>query len=79
MMIGITTNILTMAQDLILIHNFHRQMEAWETVIIFGVVDSSSVHIASCKKNILVLGEGPIQGLDNATITAGAKYPIDST
>ena len=54
-------------------------MEAWETVIIFGVVDSSSVHIASCKKNILVLGEGPIQGLDNATITAEAKYPIDST
>ena len=29
------------------------------------------------KKDILVLGEGPEQGLDDTTITAEAKYPIN--
>ena len=29
------------------------------------------------KKDILVLGEGPTQGLDDTTITAEAKYPIN--
>ena len=28
---------------------------------------------------ILVLGEGPTHGLDDATITAEAKYPINFT
>ena len=28
------------------------------------------------KKNILALGEGPIQGLDDTTATAEAKYSI---
>ena len=31
------------------------------------------------KKKILVLGEGPTQGLDNATIIADAKYPNNFT
>ena len=48
-------------------------------VIIFGVDNSSSVHIDGRNKNILVLGEGPTEGLDNATITAEAKYPINFT
>ena len=30
-------------------------------------------------RNILVLGEGATQGLDNATITAEAKYPVSLT
>ena len=48
-----------------------------ENIIIFGVVNSSSVHIDGRNKNILVLGEGSTQGLDNATITAEAKYLIN--
>ena len=37
---------------------------------------SSSVHIDNKKKDILLLGEGSTQGLDDATLTAVAKYPI---
>ena len=48
-----------------------------ENIIIFGVANSSSVHIDGRNKNILVLGEGSTQGLDNATITAEAKYLIN--
>ena len=35
---------------------------------------SSSVHIDNKNKDILILGEGPTQGLDD---TAEAKYPIN--
>ena len=35
------------------------------------------MHIDSKNKNILVLGEWPTQGLDDATITAEAKHPIN--
>ena len=38
---------------------------------------SSSVHVDNKKKNILILGEGPAQGLDDTTLTAEAKYPIN--
>ena len=34
-----------------------------ENAIIFGVDMSSSMHIDNKKKDILILGEGPIQGL----------------
>ena len=37
------------------------------------------MHIDGRSKNILVIGEGPTQGSDNATITAEAKYPINFT
>ena len=37
---------------------------------------TSSVHIDHKNKDILILGEGPIQGLDDTTLTAEAKYPI---
>ena len=40
---------------------------------------SSSVHIDNRHKDILILGEGPTQGLDNTTLTAEAKYPISFT
>ena len=49
-----------------------------KNVIIFGVDNRSSVHIGSENINILVLGEGPTQGLGNATVTAEAKSPIIS-
>ena len=65
-----------MAQDLVFVHNFKGQMEACKNVIIFGFDNSSSVYIDGRNKNILVLGEGPRQGLDNATITGEAKCLI---
>ena len=34
---------------------------------------SSSVHADSKQKNILILGEGPTQGLDDATLTPEKK------
>ena len=40
---------------------------------------SSSVHIANKNKDILILGEGPTQGLDDTTLTAEAIYPINFT
>ena len=48
-------------------------------VIIFGVDMSSSLHVDNMGKYILILGEGPRQGLDDTTLTAEAKYPINFT
>ena len=47
--------------------------------IIFGADMASSVHIDNKEKYILILGEGPTQGLDDTTLTAEAKYPLDFT
>ena len=38
---------------------------------------SSSVHIDNKRKDILIFGEGPTQGLDDTTLTAEAKYSIN--
>ena len=38
---------------------------------------SSSLHIDNREKDILILAEGPTQGLDNTTLAAEAKYPIN--
>ena len=35
---------------------------------------SSSVHIDNKYKDILILGKGPTQRLDNTTLTAEVKY-----
>ena len=40
---------------------------------------SSSVHIDNKGKDILILGEGSTQGLDDTTLTAQAKTPINFT
>ena len=40
---------------------------------------SLSMHFDNNNKKILVLGEGPTQGLDHITITAEAKYSINFT
>ena len=37
---------------------------------------SSSAHIVNKKKDILILGFGPTQGLDDTTLTAEAQYSI---
>ena len=44
-----------------------------KNVIIFGVDTSSSVHIDIKGKDILILGKGPTQGLDDTTLKAEAK------
>ena len=55
-------------------------MEAWgKNVIVFGADMSSFVHIGNENKDILILGEGPTQGLDDTTLTAEAKHPINFT
>ena len=47
--------------------------------MIFGADMSSSVHVDYKKKDILILGEGPTQGLDGTTLTAEKKYSINFT
>ena len=55
-------------------------MQAWgKNVNIFGADMSSSVHIDNKNKDILILGEGPTQGLDDMILTAEAKCPINFT
>ena len=46
----------------------------WTSFIILGVDNSSSVHLGDKNKNVLVLDEGPRQGLNNT-----AKYPTNFT
>ena len=50
-----------------------------KNVIIFGADMSSSVHVDNKVNDILILGEGPTQGLYDATLTAQAKYLINFT
>ena len=38
---------------------------------------SLSVHINNKNKDLLILGEGPTQGLDDITLTAEANYSIN--
>ena len=48
-----------------------------KNVIIFGLDMSSSIHIDKKNKDILTVGEEPTQGLDDTTLTAEAKCPIN--
>ena len=50
-----------------------------ENDIIFGADMSLSVDIHNKNKDILILGEGPTQGLGDTTLTAEAIYPINFT
>lgn len=45
--------------------------------IIFAVDNSLSTHTDQRKKNILALGVGPTQKLDNSTIKTQAHYSIN--
>ena len=47
-----------------------------QNVLIFGVDMSSSAHIDNKKKDILILGKGPTQGLEH-TLTAEKMYSIN--
>ena len=48
-----------------------------KNVIIFGTDFSSVVHFDNENKDILILGEGTTQGLDDTTLATEAKYPIN--
>ena len=45
--------------------------------IIFGVDMSSSVHANNKNKDVLILGKGQAQGLEDTTLTAEAEYSIN--
>ena len=47
--------------------------------IFFGVDMSSSVHVDNKKEDIVLLGEGPTQGLGNTTLTTEKIYSINFT
>ena len=49
-----------------------------QNVIIFGLDMRSSAHIGNEKKDILILGKGPTQGLEH-TLTAEKMYSINFT
>ena len=50
-----------------------------QNVIISEADMSSSVHFDKKRKDILIVGEGPTQGLDDTKLTAEAKHPINFT
>ena len=80
MLIQINTNVVTMANYLVLVQSFHLQKETWEkNIISFGGNMSSFVHIDNKNKNILILGGRPTQVLDDTTLTAECKYCINFT
>ena len=53
--------------------------EVGRNVIIFGVDMSSSPHIDNKKKDILILGKGPTQGLGEHSLSAEKMYSINFT
>ena len=62
-----------MVLDSMHVPNFHDQTVAGIRIVAnFGVNISSSVHIDNNKKDILIPGEDPTQGLDDTKITAEA-------
>ena len=50
-----------------------------KNIIISRVDNSSSVHTDNSKKNILIIGKGPTDGLDDTAITAEVDYFINFT
>ena len=48
-----------------------------KNVVIFRVDNSSQVNIDNKKRDILVLGKSPTQGLDNIAITTKTQYSIN--
>ena len=50
-----------------------------QNVIIFGADMNSSIHIDNKRKDILILGFGPMQGLGENSLTAKKMYSINFT
>ena len=72
-------NILVLALDSMPVHNFHGQMAAGVKILLLLELIIVFLCIFITKKDILILVEVPTQGLDDTTITAEAKYPINFT
>ena len=49
----------------------------FDNFIIFDVDNTSSAHTDNRKKNTLVIGEGPADGLEDTAITVEAKYLVN--
>ena len=70
---------------MILVQNFHLQIKAGEKMTLFFdinviiIIINVIIIFDNKNKNILILGEGPTQGLNDTTLTAEAKYPINFT
>ena len=47
--------------------------------MIFGVDVSSSIHVDNKKKDILILGKGPTQGLGKHSLSAEKMYSVNFT
>ena len=47
-----------------------------KNIITFGAYMNSSVYIDNKNKDLLILDEGPTQGLNDTTLTAEAKIPL---
>ena len=56
---------------------FIYRWKLWKNVITFGADVSSSLHVDNKGKDILIIAEGPTQGLDGTMLKADAKYPIN--
>ena len=63
--------------DSIHVHNFYGDMIAGVKMFQFLVLIWAHLYMLIIKKDILALVESPKQGLDNTSITAEARYPID--
>ena len=50
-----------------------------KNIIVFGAAMSSFLHIDNKNEDILILVEGPTQGLGDTTLITEAKYPIKFT
>ena len=61
------------------IHNLYGQMVAGVKMLLFLELIIVPLCMVILKNDILVLGEGPRQGLDDTTITKDVKYPINFT
>ena len=71
-------DILVMELDLTENQVFHFQAVNGQNVLVFGADMSSSSHFDNKKKDILILGKGPTQGLEH-TLTAEKMYSINFT
>ena len=73
MLLLINMDIVVMILDLMHVHSFHYQtIVGVKMSLVFGADNSSSVHVDNKKKDILLVGEGLTQGLDDTIITTHA-------
>ena len=64
---------------MILVQNFHWLTVVWVGMLLFLDLIWVYQFVLIIKKNILILGEGPTQGLDDTTLTTEAEYSINFT